>query len=108
MIKLDENDEKHLLLMLLNIDPNALERLISGDVPDLKSMQPHMTVDRITVCVLCTMAFIALGSAYLLKRSEFVTRNARERDEEGQRVKGGGKKKGRRKKMRGAEEADRK
>ncbi|EJK51255.1 hypothetical protein THAOC_29588, partial [Thalassiosira oceanica] len=45
LIKLDETDEKNLLWMLSYIDPSVLERLISGDVPDLKSMQPRAAVD---------------------------------------------------------------
>ena len=97
---LDEIDEKYLLLMLSHVDPNALERLITEDIPDLKSMQPCMTVDWIAASIL---GAIALGSAFLLKRSGIFSRNGREKDEEGQRVRGGGKKKSRRKRMRGAE-----
>mmetsp|Transcript_36080 Transcript_36080/g.81083 ORF Transcript_36080/g.81083 Transcript_36080/m.81083 type:complete len:315 (+) Transcript_36080:414-1358(+) len=96
LIKLNDNDEKNLLRMLSYLDPNALERLISGDIPDLKSMQPRITIDWIVVSII---GVIALVSAFLLKRSGIFARNGKERDEEGQRAKGGGKKKGRRKRM---------
>jgi len=106
-VQLDENDEMHLILMLLNISPNTLERLISGDVPDLKSMQQPMTVYWITASILSAIVLTAFGCALLLKWSGTVTRNSRERDGEGRRVKGGAKKKGGRKRMRIAEGAAR-
>ena len=59
-------------------------------------MEPRRTVDWIAASIL---GAIALGSAFLLKWSGIFARNGREKDEEGQRVKGGGKKKGRRKRM---------
>jgi len=96
LIKLNDTDEKNLLWMMSYLDPNALERLISGDIPDLKSMQPRITIDWIVVSII---GVIALVSAFLLKRSGIFARNGKERDEEGQRAKGGGKKKGRRKRM---------
>ncbi|EJK53467.1 hypothetical protein THAOC_27099, partial [Thalassiosira oceanica] len=96
LIKLNDNDEKNLLRMLSYLDPNALDRLISGDIPDLKSMQPGVTIEWIAVSII---GVIALVSAFLLKRSGIFARNGKERDEEGRRAKGGGKKKGRRKRM---------
>ena len=91
--KLDEIDEKIFLLMLSHVDPNALERLITGDIPDLKSMQPRTIGNWTAVAFL---GAIALGSAYLVKRSGIFAGNDREKDGKGQRVRVGGKKKGRR------------
>ena len=91
--KLDEIDEKIFLLMLSHVDPNALERLITGDIPDLKSMQPRTIGNWTAVAFL---GAIALGSAYLVKRSGIFAGNGREKDGKGQRVRVGGKKKGRR------------
>ncbi|EJK58808.1 hypothetical protein THAOC_08981 [Thalassiosira oceanica] len=114
LIKLDETDEKNLLWMLSYIDPSVLERLISGDVPDLKSMQPRAAVDGFVVSILCVIAFgcllflmrsgsvsgivdmVALCSAISLNRSETVTRNGKEGGKDGLRMRGGGKMKRRR------------
>ncbi|EJK68081.1 hypothetical protein THAOC_10780, partial [Thalassiosira oceanica] len=93
LIKLDGTDEKNLLWMLSYLDPNALDRLISGDIPDLKRMQPRKTMDWIALY----LGTIALGCVLLLKRNRLVSRNSGEKNEEGQRVRGGVKKKGRRK-----------
>ena len=88
-IELDEFDEKNFLWMLSYIDPSALERLISGDVPDLKSMQPRMTVDGIAVSALGVIVF---GCTLLLKRSGIFNETGG-KDENGRRGKVGGKKK---------------
>jgi len=89
-IELDEIDEKYLLCLLSHIDPGALDRLISGDVPDLNSMQPCMSVDRIAVSALCAIAF---GCTLLLKRSGIFNETGQEKGENDRRLKGGGKKK---------------
>lgn len=88
-IELDEIDEKNLLLMLSHIDPSALDRLISGDVPGLKSKQV-MSVGGIVVSTLCAIVF---GCTLLLKRSGIFNETGREKDENGRWLKGGGKKK---------------
>ena len=47
------------LWMLSYIDPSLLGRLISGDVLDLKSMQPHVTVDVIIVSIIGAAALVS-------------------------------------------------
>lgn len=52
------------LWMLSYIDPSLLGRLISGDVLDLKSMQPHVTVDVIIVSIIGAAALVSAAYSY--------------------------------------------